>query len=164
MGGRNNWKFSGDGKYLGLEIDEVCATEWPSIAPIVLCVIDFGGDSASQDPKTLTMKIICPVKKGSKIALWPVYIVHDIVRSYFIGESCEDEVFFVAHTISHTKENSQDFETFDILGLKKMTFESWQHKLSKDWIIVRYLFKAACWVVAKKQIFIFLQQKSKNGK
>ena len=53
MGGANNQKLSGDRMGIGLESDGVCYKVWLLVLPMVMCALEVGGDSTSQDPKNI---------------------------------------------------------------------------------------------------------------
>ena len=57
--GTNNRKFSIYEVGLGLEIDRVCAKAVPSIVPMVVRMLEFGGDSAMVCTKTYWVRQVC---------------------------------------------------------------------------------------------------------
>ena len=91
---------------VGLKSDQVCAKALPLITPTTMCVIGFGGDSASRDH--IKIDIECPLngmhkkKLGLKSALILVNIARDILRRFFCGESCRERKIFLADITNHT--------------------------------------------------------------
>ena len=83
-GGANNCKFSLNEVGIGMVIVQVCAEAFTSITPMVIHMIEFGGDSALRDHKNVMNEFLkTSLHKnlvGSKIVLIPVHIIRGIIH------------------------------------------------------------------------------------
>ena len=115
--GANDRKLSGDGMELGLENDNVCAKALLLINPMVLCTLEVGGDSTSQDSKKIdneaSLTGLLQNLLGLESTLIPVNIVRDIVHRGFSGESRQHKKIFLADTTSQADAKSLGVESFN---------------------------------------------------